>query len=160
MISVKNYLIILCFSLVCNTYAQKSTDNAHKYNGIYQTVKDGKKFSLKSDSTTVFEIDTVGFVSLNSFKNVELSFDNSGYPTLLMTLNDLGKKRFSVLTSKNIGKPLALIVNNNLYSAPVVHANIPDGNFEISGLDSFEEIRKLKRLIEVIQLRTAKEKID
>ena len=153
------FSIVFYFSLNVKPYAQ-DTIKVYKYNGIYQTENNGKEFKLKSDSTQVFKADTIGFISIQRFKEVSISFDYDNHPTLAVKLDELGKEKFTRLTENNIGKPFAFIINDKLYTAPMVNAKIPNGTFVISGFGTMAELEKLKRLINAIQLRTSKEKID
>ncbi|QCX40725.1 hypothetical protein FF125_20610 [Aureibaculum algae] len=155
-------LNVIFFLLCSNSYAQDNSNGSKvvRFNGIYQTSTLGKEFILKSDSTKTFKVDTSGFVGIHRFKKVKNSFDISGRPSLTIELDGTGEDQFLVLTENNIGKPLAIIINNVLYMAPIVHGAIPHGILEISGFNSVEELEKLKRLIDVIKIRTAKRELD
>ena len=48
-------------------------------------------------------------------------------------MNDEGARRWARLTKENIGRPLAIILDNVVYSAPNVSGEITAGNSEISG---------------------------
>ena len=59
-------------------------------------------------------------------------FANRG-PVVTMSMNDEGARRWARLTKENIGRPLAIILDNVVYSAPNVNGEITGGNSEISG---------------------------
>jgi len=79
-------------------------------------------------------------------KKAELGFDKTTYqPIVLLQFNDEGAKIFKELTSKNVGKPLAIYIDNILISAPIVQEPIPSGKAQISGKFTVEEAKKLAR---------------
>lgn len=51
------------------------------------------------------------------------------------------------LTASNIGKALAIVVNNNVYSYPTVQTEIRGGRFQISGVVNRDEARALAALL-------------
>ena len=66
----------------------------------------------------------------------------NGYPEVSFTFNAEGSKKFGQLTSSNIGKQLAIVLDNTVQSAPVVQSRITkDGR--ISGTFTPEEARSL-----------------
>ncbi|MEK7593107.1 MAG: protein translocase subunit SecD [Patescibacteria group bacterium] len=58
-----------------------------------------------------------------------------GQPQVALNFNDEGKKLFEEITGKNIGKPLAIFLDNNLISSPRVNEKIIGGNAVITGLN-------------------------
>jgi len=134
---------ILFFSII-SCKGQKI--NPQDYNGIYQTGEIGTIFYLKSDSTQVFNVIRKDGIHINQFKSSELIFQNST-PMLAITLTAIGKTQLDSLTAKNIKKPLPIIFNDTLYSAPLVQERIQGGRLIISGFKNLEEITKIQKLI-------------
>ncbi|NOX38067.1 MAG: protein translocase subunit SecD [Calditrichaeota bacterium] len=60
-----------------------------------------------------------------------------------LTFNSEGARIFSRVTGANIGKPLAIILDRRVQSAPVIQAKIRDGRARITGLGSLEEAQDL-----------------
>ena len=56
-----------------------------------------------------------------------------------MTLTGEGAHRFSRVTGANIDKRLAIVLDRQVYSAPVIRSKIPNGRAEITGMANFEE---------------------
>ncbi len=56
-------------------------------------------------------------------------------PQLDIQLTENGKLKFAKLTRENIGKPLAIILDDMLLSVPIVETEIPNGKIGVSGLD-------------------------
>jgi SecD/SecF fusion protein len=60
-----------------------------------------------------------------------------------LTLNDEGAQIFSRVTGANIGKRLAIILDNNVYLAPTIQVRIKDGRSRITGLETMDEATQL-----------------
>lgn len=66
----------------------------------------------------------------------------NGYPEVSFSFNAEGAKKFGQLTGANLGKPLAIVLDNTVQSAPTIQARITkDGR--ISGTFTPEEARSL-----------------
>ena len=78
-------------------------------------------------------------------KSASTVFDqNTGKPSVSIEFTEEGAKKFEDITSKNIGKPLAIILDNDIVSAPVVNEKIVGGVAQISGSFTVEEANKLE----------------
>ncbi len=64
-------------------------------------------------------------------------------PYVSLTFNSAGAKIFEEVTGANVGKKLAIILDGNVYSAPVIRERIAGGNAQISGAFSMEEAKDL-----------------
>lgn len=65
--------------------------------------------------------------------NVEFSEQNAREPIVTLNFDMDGAKLFGDITERNIGKPVAIYVNNELISAPIVQEKISGGSARISG---------------------------
>lgn len=76
----------------------------------------------------------------------EVGFDQTSYkPLVSLQFNDEGAKLFEEITARNIGKPLAIYVDQQLISAPVVEDKIAGGKAQISGTFTVDEAKELAR---------------
>lgn len=66
-----------------------------------------------------------------------------GETAVSISFNKLGDKRFEEVTAANVGKRLAIIMDNTVYSAPVIREKISGGNAQISGSFSMNEAKDL-----------------
>jgi len=57
--------------------------------------------------------------------------------------SDIGAKLFERITAANVKKRLAIILDNNIYSAPVIQERISGGSAQITGRFTIEEARDL-----------------
>ncbi|ACI21654.1 MULTISPECIES: protein translocase subunit SecD [Thermodesulfovibrio] len=64
-------------------------------------------------------------------------------PYVSLRFNDAGAKIFEDITGKYVKRRLAIILDGNLYSAPVIQEKIEGGNAQISGSFTLEEAKDL-----------------
>ena len=64
-------------------------------------------------------------------------------PYVSISFNADGAKRFEEITAANVKKRLAIILDNTVYSAPVIQERIAGGNAQITGSFSMEEAKDL-----------------
>ena len=60
-------------------------------------------------------------------------FDQYGKPSVSMSMNTDGARRWALLTKQNIGKSIAIVLDGYVYSAPNVINEITGGNSQITG---------------------------
>ena len=73
------------------------------------------------------------------------SFNNQ--TVVSFTLDRVGSKRFAQATKKNIGKQLAIVLDNQVISAPVIRDAIVSGSGQISGGFTFQSATDLALLL-------------
>lgn len=66
-----------------------------------------------------------------------------GQPQISLVFDDEGAKLFEAITEKNIGKPLAVFLDNNLITAPTVQEKITGGKAQITGQFTIPEAKQL-----------------
>jgi preprotein translocase subunit SecD len=72
--------------------------------------------------------------------NIDTRFNE---PYVSITFNAAGAKIFEEVTGANVKKRLAIILDNTVYSAPVIQEKISGGNAQITGSFSTEEAKDL-----------------
>ena len=71
-------------------------------------------------------------------------FDHfTGKPVVTMQMNEDGAREWANLTKKNVGKPVAIVLDDLVYSAPNVNQEITGGNSQISGSFTVEDTKDL-----------------
>jgi protein-export membrane protein SecD len=68
-------------------------------------------------------------------------------PTVSFTLDRLGAQKFGRVTTDNVGKRLAIVLDGEIVSAPSINEAITSGNGMISGNFSFQEATDLALLL-------------
>ncbi|MBR4829534.1 MAG: protein translocase subunit SecDF [Muribaculaceae bacterium] len=75
-------------------------------------------------------------------------FDNLQGSVVSMTMNDEGARRWSLITGQNIGKAIAIVLDDQVYSFPNVNSQIDGGRSQISGRFTPEEASDLANVLE------------
>ncbi|MCK4781900.1 protein translocase subunit SecD [Candidatus Parcubacteria bacterium] len=79
-------------------------------------------------------------------KKAGLELDQTTYqPVILLEFNDQGSELFKEITAENIGKQVAIYIDDVLVSAPVVQEEISGGRAQITGQFTVEEAKKIAR---------------
>jgi SecD/SecF fusion protein len=79
-------------------------------------------------------------------------FDERGQPEVTMAMNSDGARIWKRLTAANIGKRIAIALDNYVYSAPNVRGEIPNGNSSISGSFTVDEAKDLANILKAGKL--------
>ncbi|MEM8554668.1 MAG: protein translocase subunit SecD, partial [Pseudomonadota bacterium] len=74
-------------------------------------------------------------------------FDQNGRPAVNFRFNPTGARQFGDYTLENIGAPFAIVLDNEVVSAPVIQSHIPGGSGIITGNFSVEESTQLAVLL-------------
>ena len=70
-------------------------------------------------------------------------FDQMGHPSVSMQMNSDGARRWSQITKQNIGKAVAIVLDDAVYSAPRILTQIDGGNSQITGNFTIEDTKDL-----------------
>jgi len=68
---------------------------------------------------------------------------NAGEVAVSLRFAGIGPKKFSAVTAANVGKQMAIVLDNQVISAPVIRDRIPNGEAQITGLDDMAEANRL-----------------
>ncbi|APZ54233.1 protein translocase subunit SecD [Salipiger abyssi] len=75
------------------------------------------------------------------------SYDQNGRPAVNFRFNPSGARKFGDYTAENIGSPFAIVLDDEVISAPVIQSHIPGGSGIITGNFSVEESTNLAVLL-------------
>ncbi|HAP50378.1 MAG TPA: protein translocase subunit SecDF, partial [Porphyromonadaceae bacterium] len=75
-------------------------------------------------------------------------FDNLQGQVVSMNMNDEGARQWSRITGQNIGKAIAIVLDDQVYSFPNVNSQIDGGRSQISGRFTVEEASDLANVLE------------
>ena len=70
-------------------------------------------------------------------------FDQMGHPSVSMQMNSDGARRWSQITKQNIGRGVAIVLDDAVYSAPRILTQIDGGNSSITGNFTIEDTKDL-----------------
>jgi SecD/SecF fusion protein len=79
----------------------------------------------------------------DAIDNARQDYDEKGKPAIKMEMNPMGSSKWAALTRKNVGHPIAIVLDDIVYSAPNVNGPIEGGSSEISGNFTIEEAQEL-----------------
>ena len=87
-------------------------------------------------------------VSGDNLINAQPSIDNQTNQTVVnFSFDRVGAKKFGRATADNVGKKIAIILDNKIISAPVINEAILGGNGQITGNFTFQEATDLALLL-------------
>ena len=75
------------------------------------------------------------------------AFDQNGRPAVNFRFNPTGARKFGDYTAENIGSPFAIVLDDEVISAPTIQSHIPGGSGIITGNFSVEESTSLAVLL-------------
>jgi preprotein translocase subunit SecD len=79
-------------------------------------------------------------------KNARVSVDDTNQPAVSFTLNPTGAAKFKAATGANVGRQLAIVLDNHVSSAPVIRGVISDDG-QISGRFTAQEADELAKVL-------------
>ena len=74
-------------------------------------------------------------------------FDQYGNPSVSMSMNTEGARRWAQLTKQNVNRNIAIVLDNCVYSAPNVQGEITGGNSSITGSFTVEDTQDLANVL-------------
>jgi SecD/SecF fusion protein len=75
------------------------------------------------------------------------AFDQNGTPAVTFRFNPTGARKFGDYTASNVGAPFAIVLDNEVISAPRINEAIRGGSGQISGNFTVEESTELSVLL-------------
>ena len=81
-----------------------------------------------------------------------MDYDQSGKPEVRMTMTSAGTRDWAKMTGENVNKPIAIVLDKIVYSAPNVNGVIDGGTSQISGGFSVEEAKDLANMLKIGKL--------
>ncbi len=79
----------------------------------------------------------------DALKDARVRLDRYNRPYIALSFNSVGAKLFDQITAANVGKRLAIILDGNVYSAPVIKQRISGGEAVIEGSFTLQEAHDL-----------------
>ena len=104
------------------------------------------------DFLPLYAVKTVEGATLAKLEGEHVSdarqdFDERGRVAIKMNMDKVGEKIWAKMTGDNIGKPIAIVMDDIVYSAPFVNGVIPNGSSEITGSYSLQEAQDLSDIL-------------
>ena len=96
---------------------------------------------------TFYTVERSPVVTGEELVDAQPSFDQNGFPAVTFRFNPSGARAFGDYTAENIGSPFAIVLDEEVISAPVIQSHIPGGSGIITGNFSVEESTNLAVLL-------------
>lgn len=96
---------------------------------------------------TFYTIESAAVVTGEELVDAQPAFDQNGRPAVNFRFNSSGARKFGDYTAENIGSPFAIILDDEVVSAPTIQSHIPGGSGIITGRFSIEESTNLAVLL-------------
>ncbi|KUJ80699.1 preprotein translocase subunit SecD [Ruegeria marisrubri] len=108
----------------------------------------GEKVIPSLDEEGVYyTIEAAPVVTGEELVDAQPSFDQNGRPAVNFRFNTSGARKFGDYTRDNIGAPFAIVLDDEVISAPVIQSHIPGGSGIITGRFTVEESTNLAVLL-------------
>jgi len=85
---------------------------------------------------------------------------STGQIQVELSFKGIGPKQFGKVTGNNIGKQMAIVLDGQVISAPVIRDRIPNGKAQITGLENMEEAKQLAVVLRAGAIRAPMEIIE
>ena len=118
-------------------------------------LKWGVKGVGEGESSNIYELYAIKVTERNGraplegdvITDAKDEFDQSGQPCVSMKMNVDGARRWAALTKANLKRSVAIVLDDNVYSAPTVQSEITGGNSQITGRFTTEDTRDLANVL-------------
>jgi preprotein translocase subunit SecD len=102
----------------------------------------------RSEGKTPYLIEKRVLVSGEDLTDAQPGFDQrNGEPIVTFRFNNNGARRFANVTQENVGRPFAIVLDNEVISAPVIREPILGGSGQISGGFTVQQANDLAILL-------------
>ena len=99
------------------------------------------------DTNACIELEKKFVVSGTQLTNAQPSFDQNNRPAVSFQFNPVGGRQFGEYTKNNIGNPFAIVLDDQVISAPIIQGHIPGGSGIITGNFTVDESNRLAILL-------------
>src|SRR3990170_3184345 len=109
---------------------------------VYEKESDPVTKQIKQ--TTPYLVKSKALMTGDAISDATVNIDPEfNEPNVSVTLNSMGARLFERVTGENVKKRLAIVLDGNVYSAPVIQERIGGGKAQISGRFTMEEAQDL-----------------
>ena len=127
---------------------------------MYKRQQPGQLLFLDSENYTIWQQNQnngtndayEAVLTGSDIKNAQAGVDDSGTVkdyVVQLQFTDEGAQKFATATAANIGKPIYIIYDGAVASAPTVQSAITDGNAVINKISSYDEAESLASTIKI-----------
>jgi preprotein translocase subunit SecD len=100
--------------------------------------------TVKDQQGQPYTVEDPALMTGDGVDDARVEFDQNGQVEVSLRMTSAGADDFARITSENVGRQLAIVLDGVVYSAPVIRSAISGGQASISGSFTTEEARRLK----------------
>jgi preprotein translocase subunit SecD len=100
--------------------------------------------TVKDQQGQPYTVEDPALMTGDGVDDARVEFDQNGQVEVSLRMTSAGADDFARITSENVGRQLAIVLDGVVYSAPVIRSAITGGQASISGSFTTEEARRLK----------------
>jgi preprotein translocase subunit SecD len=100
--------------------------------------------TVKDQQGQPYTVEDPALMTGDGVDDARIEFDQNGQVEVSLRMTSAGADDFARITSENVGRQLAIVLDGVVYSAPVIRSAISGGQASISGSFTTEEARRLK----------------
>ncbi|MGG7644073.1 protein translocase subunit SecD [Rhodovulum sp. YNF3179] len=120
----------------------RRTDNAEAAPGARNAL-----YPSMDQEGTYYVVEQTPVVTGEELTDAQPAFDQNGRPAVNFRFDPTGARKFGNYTAENIGSPFAIVLDEEVISAPVIQDHIPGGSGIITGNFTVEESTELAVLL-------------
>ena len=102
---------------------------------------------VESEGGTPITVERSAILSGDMLVNAQVSQDQSGQPAVSFRFDAVGAKKFAKFSTESVGRFFAIVLDNEVISAPVIREPIIGGAGQISGSFSIKDASDLALLL-------------
>ena len=126
-------LVIIAILAGCSTTRSRNASVRIEFRPGSQEPEPGlTAMTLPSSGKQIYISENV-VLSNSDIDSASVSLGPNGQPMISIVFTKVGAKRFAEVTEQNIGKPLAILIDGELLSAPIIEESILGGKAAIVG---------------------------
>lgn len=118
-----------------------SDDPDHLKKALEGNIPSGYILKYTKDDNEPIVLEETVALSGETIADARVDFDAAGFgqPRISLSFKSEGAKRFGVITQRNVGRRLAILLDGEVLSAPNINEAILGGQAQITGQFSFDE---------------------
>ncbi|MEM1164161.1 MAG: protein translocase subunit SecD, partial [Pseudomonadota bacterium] len=99
------------------------------------------------DEGLFYVLEQTPVVSGEDLVDAQPAFDQNGFPSVTFRFNPTGARKFGDYTTQNVGSPFAIVLDEEVITAPTIQEAILGGSGQITGQFSVEQSTELAILL-------------
>lgn len=128
-----------------------SSDPEKLKQALADNIPEGYDLLRSQEDNEPILLEKTAVLTGGALSNASVRFDQSSFnrPVVSLEFNPEGAKKFAEITSNNIGKRLAIVLDGKVQSAPRINEAIPSGEAVITGRFDIDQAQDLALVLRI-----------